>query len=180
MFASHPQLPATAGGAGVPNRRRPEHSALPHRPSANLSCRRPGRCCAITQHQTAAQTAWRGHRMTQTADPGAAPERSSSAGMRRRTTRPPHGEASGSRGVGMPMAAAAEASCPGAQRESSCHLLCASSVSPLSAFSSLMLLCGQTAMTSSPPAQARPAVAAAVAWPPPASAGTSHRFYYPN
>jgi len=136
MFASHPQLPATAGGAGVPNRRRPEHSALPHRPSANLSCRRPGRCCAITQHRTAAQTA----------DPGAAPERSSSAGTRRRTTRPPHGEASGRRGVGMPMTAAAEASCPGAQRESSCHLLCASSVSPLSVFSSLMLLCGQTAM----------------------------------
>ena len=112
MFASHPQLPATASGAGVPNRRRPEHSALPHRPSANLSCRRPGRCCAITQHRTAAQTAWRGHRMTQTADPGAAPERSSSAGIRRRTTRPPHGEASGRRGVGMAMTTAAEASCP--------------------------------------------------------------------
>ena len=39
--------------------------------------------------------------MTQTADPGAAPERSSSAGMRRRTTQPRHGEASSRRGVGM-------------------------------------------------------------------------------
>jgi len=52
---------------------------------------------------------------------------------------------------------------PARQWESWCHLLCASSVSPLSVFLSLMVLCGRTAMTSSPPAQARPAVAAAQA-----------------
>jgi len=50
-------------------------------------------------------------------------EKSSSAGTRR-TTRPPHGEAGGRCGVGMPMASAAKVRCPDAAAESSCHLLC--------------------------------------------------------